>query len=560
MGFATHSVRNQPPPLDGFDPMACDPALRDAITRYEIDDAQLAELAELAGSAEAREHGRLANDHPPILRTHDRYGHRIDEVEFHPSWHWLMTQAVRHGLQAAPWAPDPNSELRDARIRSDRTGRKTSHSSSGAHLRRAAAFYLWSQAEAGHGCPISMTYAAVPALRHSPELAGRFEPGLCSDRYDFGLRPPETKAGLLAGMSMTEKQGGSDVRANTTTAEPLADGTYRLTGHKWFTSAPMNDLFLTLAQAPGGLSCFLVPRVLPDGSRNEIRLQRLKNKLGNRSNASAELEYTGALGLLIGEEGRGVRCIIEMVSMTRLDCVLGSAANVRIALTEAAHHVRHRQAFGAALGDTPLMQAVIADLALESEAATTLAMRLAAAVDHGQQGNTAELDFLRLALPAAKFSVCKHAPAAVAEALECLGGNGYVEESGLPRIYREAPLLSIWEGSGNVTALDTLRAIEKQPASVDAVLEELDSARGADARYDAALRRLRGELATAQPTRARALAELIALSLQASLLLRHAPQQAAEAFVATRLDATARTFGALPSGAAAKELMERVMP
>ncbi|MGW0892396.1 isovaleryl-CoA dehydrogenase [Saccharopolyspora sp. NPDC002578] len=537
--WSTHRVTNQPPPLDGFDPLACDPALRDAITRYAGADALpgLREIAAEAGSAALREHGRAANDNPPALRTHDRYGHRADEVDFHPSWHHLMERAVHHGLHAAPWAPDAGP---------------------GAHARRAAGFYLWSQAEAGHGCPISMTFAAVPALRHSPSLAQQYEPGLRSTTYDFGLRPAANKAGLLAGMSMTEKQGGSDVRANSTAAEPLADGTYRLTGHKWFTSAPMNDLFLTLARTSGGLSCFVLPRVLPDGRRNEIRLQRLKDKLGNKSNASAELEYTGALGHLVGEEGRGVRCIIEMVSMTRLDCVLGSAANVRIALSEAAHHVRHRSAFGAPLADAPLMRAVLADLALESEAATVLALRLAAAVDG--QADPAERALLRLALPAAKFHVCKRASTAVAESLECLGGNGYVEESGLPRLYREAPLMSIWEGSGNVTALDVLRALEKQPESAAALLAELDTARGGDARYDEALARLRAELAAPSPVRARRLAELIALTLQAALLRRHAPNEVADAFVATRLvPDVGRSFGTAADGLGL-DLLDRVTP
>ncbi|WP_179724443.1 isovaleryl-CoA dehydrogenase [Saccharopolyspora hordei] len=525
---STHQVTNQPPPLSGFDPLACDPALGAALTRYAVGD--LTALAKEAGSEEAREHGRLANENPPQLRTHDRYGHRVDEVEFHPSWHWLMSRAVEHGLHAAPWTSGP-----------------------GAHLRRAAGFYLWSQVEAGHGCPISMTYSAVPALRYQPELAAELVPKLAAPHYDHGLRPIAEKAGLLAGMSMTEKQGGSDVRANTTTAEPLADGTYRLVGHKWFTSAPMNDVFLTLAQAPGGLSCFLVPRVLPDGSRNEIRVQRLKDKLGNKSNASAEIEYTGAIGHLIGEEGRGVRCIIEMVSMTRLDCVLGSAANVRLALSEAAHHVQHRSAFGERLVDLPLMQNVLADLALESEAATTLAMRLAAAVEQGEH------DLLRLALPATKYYVCKRAPAVVAEALECLGGNGYVEESGMPRLYREAPLMSIWEGSGNVTALDLLRALAKQPAARDAVEAELDAASGADRHFDDALRRLRAELDDPSPGKARALAELLALTLQSALLLRHAPSHVAEAFTATRLGAAGRTFGSTPI-AGARTLLERVAP
>lgn len=537
----THEVFNQPPPLDGFDPVACDPALREALAHHGESGhlPALSELGRQAGSAQAREHGRLANEHPPVLHSHDRYGHRIDEVEFHPSWHWLMERAVAHGLHAAPWDPTAGP---------------------GAHVRRAAGFYLWSQAEAGHACPISMTFAAVPALRNSPELAAHYEPGLLSGTYDFGLRSPADKAGLLAGMSMTEKQGGSDVRANSTTGEPLGDGSYRITGHKWFTSAPMNDLFLTLAQTPGGLSCLAVPRVLPDGTRNEIRLQRLKDKLGNRSNASAELEYTGAIGWLVGEEGRGVRSIIEMVSMTRMDCVLGSSANLRIALSEAAHHVGHRSAFGEVLADTPLMQAVLADLALESEGATALGMRLAAAVDRGQRGETAELELLRLALPAAKFSVCKRTPTAIAEALECLGGNGYVEESGMPRLYREAPLLSIWEGSGNVTALDTLRAVDKQPSSVQALFAELDSTAGADARYDRAVRGLREELSAPRPDRARKLAELLAHTLQASLLLRHAPGEVADGFLATRLDSSGHTFGTAPDGVDTAALVRRVTP
>ncbi|GAA4856488.1 acyl-CoA dehydrogenase family protein [Saccharopolyspora cebuensis] len=526
---STHAVTNQPPPLAGHDPLASDPALRAVLDRHGIDD--LGDLAREAGSEEAREHGRLANEHPPVLRTHDRYGHRIDEVEFHPSWHWLMGRAISHGLHAAPWLGGP-----------------------GAHLRRAAGFYLWSQAEGGHGCPISMTYSAVPALRSAPELADRYVPALAATGYEPGLRDPATKGALLAGMSMTEKQGGSDVRANTTAAQPLGGGEYRLTGHKWFTSAPMNDLFLTLAQAPGGLSCFLVPRVLPGGERNGIRLQRLKDKLGNKSNASAELEYDGAVGLLLGEEGRGVRCIIEMVSLTRLDCVLGSAANMRAALSEAAHHVQHRSAFGQRLADAPLMRQVLADLALESEAVTALALRLAEAVDAGER------ELLRLALPAAKFFVCKRAPYAVAESMECLGGNGYVEESGLPRLYRESPLLSIWEGSGNVTSLDVLRALERQPAAREALFAELDAARGADTRYDAAVSVLHGELDAAAPARARHLAERIALTLQASLLLRHTPAEVADAFTGTRLTTSGRTFGSdlIPGDPGA--LLSRITP
>ncbi|NHD17821.1 MULTISPECIES: isovaleryl-CoA dehydrogenase [unclassified Actinopolyspora] len=535
----THEVRNQPPPLDDFDPLACDPALREALTARGAADRveSLRPLARRAGSAEAREHGRLANAHPPVLHSHDRYGHRVDEVEFHPSWHWLMGEAVSSGLHASPWSPDAPS---------------------GEHLARAAGFYLWSQAEAGHGCPVSMTFAAVPALRHSPELAEHYEPGLRSTHYDFGVRPPEKKGGLLAGMSMTEKQGGSDVRANSTTAEPLSDGSYRVVGHKWFTSAPMNDLFLTLAQTPGGLSCLLIPRVLPDGTRNAIRLQRLKDKLGNKSNASAEIEYTGAIGWLVGEEGRGVRSIIDMVSMTRMDCVLGSAANMRIALSEASHHAAHRSAFGERLDRTPLMGAVLTELAVESEAAVALGMRLAAAADGGHRGQRAELDLLRIVLPAAKYYVCKRAPSVIAEALECLGGNGYVEESGLPRLYREAPLMSVWEGAGNVTALDTLRALHKQPEAAERLLEELDLASGRDERYDRAVRSLRAELADPQPARARRLAELLTLTVQAGLLLRDSPEEVSDTFLATRLEALGSTPGT--SGVASRQLLDRVTP
>ncbi len=411
--------------------------------------AGLPELGRLAGSAEVIELARLANIHEPVLRTHDRYGHRIDEVEFHPAWHELMATAVTHGLHAAPWADG----------------------SPGAHVTRAARFYVWTQAEAGHGCPISMTYSVVPALRHAPELAARFEPLLASTTYEPGLIPPEVKAGLLAGMAMTEKQGGSDVRANTTRAVPADDGSYRITGHKWFCSAPMCDLFLVLAQAPGGLTCFLLPRVLPDGTPNAMRLQRLKDKLGNRSNASSEVEYEDAVAWPVGEEGRGIATIIEMVSSTRLDCILGSAATMRQACVEAAHHAEHRSVFGAKLINQPAMRAVLADLALESEAATMLAIRLAGAADRAARGDAAESALLRLMLPAAKHWVCKRAPAIVGEALECLGGNGYVEESVLPRLYRDAPLNSIWEGSGNVTALDLLRALARSASGVDALID-----------------------------------------------------------------------------------------
>src|SRR3954451_673588 len=468
---ATHDVANQVPPLSGHDPIAGDTALAEACLRH-ADAATLASLGELgrlAGSELAQEWGRVANENPPKLRTHDRYGHRIDEVEFHPYWHELMRTAVENGLAGAPWA---------AADAGDRH----------AHVRRAVGYVGWTQVEMGHACPTTMTYAAVPALRRTPELAARYEPGLTSTTYEFGLTEPTAKAGLIAGMGMTEKQGGSDVRANTTRAVAHRDGSYRLTGHKWFTSAPMSDLFLVLAQLDEGVSCFLVPRVLPDGGRNVFALQRLKDKLGDRSNASSEVEFDGTTGWLVGEPGRGVPTIIEMVNTTRLDCVLGSAATVRAALTQAIHHARHRRAFGALLVDQPLMQNVLADLAVESEAATALALRLAAAVDAG------EVEFLRLAGAAGKFWICKRAPGVVAEALVVLGGNGYVEDSGLPRLYRQAPLNSIWEGSGNVIALDVLRSLGSGSAALAAVIAELETARGADARSASALKRRAAEL------------------------------------------------------------------
>src|SRR4051794_1159217 len=531
---ATHEVTNQVPPLVGHDPVGGDTVLVEACLRHADAPSlvSLAGLGRLAGSEQAQEWGRLANENPPKLRTHDRYGQRVDEVEFHPAWHELMRTAVEHGLAGSPWVED------DAH----------------AHVRRAAGYLGWTQVEMGHGCPVTMTYAVVPALRRAPDLAARYEPGLTSRRYEFGLAEPTGKPGLIAGMGMTEKQGGSDVRANTTRAVSRPDGSYALTGHKWFTSAPMSDLFLVLAQLDEGLSCFLVPRVLPDGSRNVFRLQRLKDKLGDRSNASSEVEFDGTAGWLVGEPGRGVPTIIEMINMTRLDCVLGSAATVRAALTHAIHHADHRRAFGALLADQPLMQNVLADLAVESEAATALAIRLAAAVDDGEQA------FLRLAGAAAKFWVCKRTPAVVAEALEVLGGNGYVEDSGLPRLYRQAPLNSIWEGSGNVIALDVLRALGRHSDSLAAVVAEIELARGADARFDDAVKRLSAELGDPDglPLRARRVAGLLALCLQGSLLLRFAPSAVADAFCATRLGGDwGAVLGTLPSGTATRAIVDR---
>ncbi|MGH3366118.1 MAG: acyl-CoA dehydrogenase family protein [Nocardioidaceae bacterium] len=539
---SNRAAPNQAPPLVDYNVVTSDVALVEAVSRYAepgaVDD--LLPLGRLAGTAEARDHGAQANRYPPTLRTFDRYGNRIDEVDFHPSWHWLMHQGVGFGLQGAPWESD----------------------AADAHVRRAAGFFAWSQVEPGHGCPISMTYAAVPALRVDDTLAKEWLPRLTAAEYDFGLRRPADKRGCLAGMGMTEKQGGSDVRANQTEATPSgSEGEYTLQGHKWFTSAPMNDVFLVIAQAPDGLTCFLVPRVLPDGARNPFDLQRLKDKLGNRSNASSEVEFHGTWAQRLGDEGRGVRTIIEMVAATRLDCVLGSASLMRRALAEASWHAAHRRAFGALLSEQPLMQNVLADLAVESEAATALSIRLAAAVDAADDPR--EAAFRRIALPLAKFWVCKRTPFMVAEALECLGGNGYVEESGLPLVFRESPLNSIWEGSGNVNALDVLRALGRSPEALDAWLTEVGHARGEDPHLDRAAEGVLTELAdlTDLEVRARRLAALMAQCLQASLLVRFAPAEVADAFCSSRLGGQgAGTFGTLPRGVDLGAVVARSTP
>ncbi|MFJ3616568.1 acyl-CoA dehydrogenase family protein [Streptomyces iakyrus] len=542
MAGSTHTVTNQVPPLVGYDVFSADRALADAVARHLDPDlreevlGELTALGRTSGSAQVQDWGRLANENPPRLLTHDRYGNRADEVEFHPSWHRLLGKGVSAGLTAAWGRP-------------------------AGHLRRAAAFVVWTQVEAGNGCPLSMTHAAVPAVRTDPELAAEWEPRLTSMVYDQELRPAHLKAGALFGMGMTEKQGGSDVRANRTSARPLAeDGTYELTGHKWFCSAPMSDGFLVLAQAPGGLTCFLVPRVLRDGTRNVFRIQRLKDKLGNRSNASAEVEFDGTWGRRVGEEGRGVRTIIEMVAATRLDCVLGSAGLMRQAVAQAVHHCTYREAFGGKLVDKPLMRNVLADLALESEAATALALRLAAAWDDGGEQERA---LLRIAVPAAKYWVTKRCPPVAVEAAECLGGNGYVEESPMPRLVRESPLNSIWEGAGNVQALDVLRALQREPGALDAYLREVGQARGADHRLDGAIKDLLTELADMEGVegRARRLAERLALVLQGSLLVRFAPPQVADAFCAGRLGGDAgAAFGTLPHTLDLASVVERARP
>ncbi|CAM5348439.1 acyl-CoA dehydrogenase [Streptomyces pilosus] len=542
MAGSTHSVTNQAPPLVQYDVYGADRALAEAVERHLSADvleegrSELSALGRAVGSAQLQEWGVQANENPPRLRTHDRYGHRIDEVDFHPAWHRLLGKGVSAGLTAAWGRP-------------------------GGHVRRAAAFLMWTQAEAGNGCPLSMTHAAVPALRADPALAAEWEPRLTSTVYDRALRPAGLKPGALFGMGMTEKQGGSDVRANTTVARPLAeDGAYELTGHKWFCSAPMSDAFLVLAQAPGGLTCFLLPRVLQDGTRNVFLIQRLKDKLGNRSNASAEVEFDGTWARRVGDEGAGVRTVIGMVAATRLDCVLGSAGLMRQAVAQAVHHCAHRAAFGRTLIDQPLMRNVLADLAVESEAATTLALRLAAAYDDGGEQERA---LLRIAVPAAKYWVTKRCAPVAIEAAECLGGNGYVEESGMPRLVRESPLNSIWEGAGNVQALDVLRALRREPAALDAYLREVGRARGADHRLDAAIKDLLTELSDLEgvEARARRLVERLALVLQGSLLVRYAPPAVADAFCAGRLGGDAgAAFGTLPHTLDLASLVERARP
>jgi len=523
----THEVTNQPPPFENENLFELDLALQDALTReggsWGLDRAR--DLGAVAGSAEAIAHGRRANTNLPVLRTHDRYGHRVDQVELDPSWHWLLRIGVEREITSLPWRdPQPS-----------------------AHVVRAGLFMLWSQVEAGVMCPISMTYAAVPALRKSPELTSEWEPRLTL---------PDYERGSLAGMAMTEKQGGSDVRANTTRALPLVDGTYEITGHKWFCSYPPCDVFLILAQAPAGLSCFLLER----GPGMEF--QRLKDKLGTRSLPSSEVEFRGVVARLIGEEGRGVPTIIEMVNHTRLDCLLGSATGMRRGFVEAAWHANHRSAFGKPLVDQPAMQNVLADLALESEAATAAALRAARAYDDQDQS------FKRIATAVLKYWVCKRAPGHAAEALECLGGNGFVEESLMPRLYRDAPLNSIWEGSGNVAALDVLRALAREAEALPAFMAEVELAAGANPHLDAHVAALKHRLTNldeADPQwLARRIVEDMGLALQGSLLVRSAPAYVSDGFCASRLAADgsvrATTYGTLPAGVDAKAIIDRALP
>ena len=541
---ATGEIFNQPPPLADYDLFTSDRALVEAVRREGADWAgdDLAAYGRIMGAAETLALGDVANRETPKLRPVDRYGNRIDAVEFHPAYHQLMALQMKQGVHASPWS-DPRP---------------------GAQVHRAAGLYLSAQVEAGTGCPISMTYAVVPVLRQAPAIAGEWIPLLYSRTYDPAHRPASEKAGALVGMTMTEAQGGSDLRSNTTRAEPDGRGgageAYLITGRKWFMSAPMCDAFLVRAQAPGGLACFFLPRWKPDGALNALRLVRLKDKLGNRSNASSEVEFDGAYAVMMGDEGRGIPTIIEMASYTRLDNVVASAGIQRRAVAEAIHHASHRSAFQKRLIDQPLMTGVLADLALETEAATALAVRLARAFDN--DADEMEVAFRRVATPAAKFYICKRGPILAAEALEVLGGNGYIEESGMPRIYRELPVNSIWEGSGNVMALDTARALDRQHACADALMAELNLARGADGRLDAAIDTVSDSLLL-RPGEAdlRGFCQELTLTLQAALLARHAPPAVADAFIASRLGRSdGRVFGTLPSGCDVRAIVERAAP
>jgi putative acyl-CoA dehydrogenase len=538
----THEVTNQPPSLDGINLYRIDLPLQEWSQRFGAGWAQdrIDAYGALAGGP-LMEAGFLANQNKPVFASHDRYGHRIDLVEFHPAYHQLMQTAVEHGIPSLPWT-DPRE---------------------GAHVARAAMSYLHTQAEAGSGCPLTMTFASVPALRLQPDLAETWLPKILATHYDPRNVGIAHKAGATIGMAMTEKQGGTDVRANTTRAYPVSQPgpgqAYELVGHKWFCSAPMCDAFLTLAQTDKGLTCFLLPRHRPDDTRNEFYIQRLKNKLGNWSNASSEVEFRGALAWMVGEEGRGVPTIIEMVAMTRFDCMTGSSALMRQALTQAAHHCAHRSVGGRLLSEQPLMQNVLADLALESEAALALTLRMGRSLERLDDGHEAR--FARLVTAVGKYWICKRAPAMINEAAECMGGAGYVEDTILPRLYREAPVNSTWEGSGNVQCLDVLRALSKEPGVLDALFDELGDGHG-DRRLAAHIQQLKAAFQDTSDIqyRARQLTEDIAVGLQAKLLLGAGNAVVSDGFIAGRLDQPGRVYGALPRGVDVQALVARSSP
>jgi putative acyl-CoA dehydrogenase len=538
----THEVTNQVPPLDGLNLYRSDLPLQEWVRRYHGGwaDEQLSAYGQLAGGA-LMEAGFLANENKPAFKSHDRYGHRVDMVDFHPAYHELMAAGIKAGITSAPWT-DPRP---------------------GAQVARAATMYLHNQAEAGTSCPMTMTYACVPALRLQPDLAEIWLPKILSGQYDPRNLPIAQKTGATIGMAMTEKQGGTDVRANTTRAYPVGVGgpgqAYELVGHKWFCSAPMCDAFLTLAQTDKGLSCFLLPRHRPDGSRNEFYVQRLKNKLGNWANASSEVEYRGALAWMIGPEGRGVPTIIEMVSLTRFDCMIGSSSLMRQALTQAAHHCAHRTVGTRVLSEQPLMQNVLADLALESEAALALTMRMGYSLDNAHDEQ--EDKFARLVTAIGKYWICKRAPGMINEAQECLGGAGYVEETILPRLYREAPVNSIWEGSGNVQCLDVLRALSKEPGVLDALFAELGDGHGSS-ELKQRIERIKQQFAETDDIqyRARQLTEDVAIVLQAKLLLEAGNNTVSDAFIASRLGEHGQAYGTLPRGLDVEALVARSTP
>jgi len=541
----THEVVNVAHDLVDYNLYLQDAALQEAVRRegaaWAHDD--LAAFGAMLGAADYLELGVLANRNPPELDTHDRFGNRVDLVRFHPAYHTLMKTSIEHGLHASPWS-DPGP---------------------GAHVARAARVYMHSQVEAGHQCPVTMTFAAVPSLRTTPQLAALWEPGITARVYDPRNVPDADKRGLTIGMAMTEKQGGSNVRANTTRAYPLgAGGTgqpYELVGHKYFVSAPMCDAFLVLAQAPGGLSCFLMPRWRPDRTKNAMQVLRLKRKMGNVSNASSEIELRGALAWMVGEEGRGVRTIIEMVAMTRFDCMVGSSSGQRAAVAQALHHCSLRSAFGKVLVEQPLMRNVLADLVLENEGSVALTMRVARALDH--RADEHEDLLVRLCTAVGKYWICKRTPGHAYESMECIGGSGVMEDSPFPRLFRESPVNAIWEGSGNVQCLDVLRAMQKTPAVVGAFFAELAKARGANAtldRYVAALHKEFGDLAELE-YRARDVVDRMALALQAALLVQHAPAAVADAFCASRLAASGHhNYGALPRGVDCAAIVARATP
>ncbi len=540
--LATHTVANQPPPFEDANLFLSDAALKGAVSAFGGDrfSDRLTDFGARAGSAEAVEWSRQANRFPPQLVNFDRFGHRIDEVEFHPAYHHLMDLGLSAGIAGAAWTEK-----------------------SGGHVLHSALMYMLGQTDGGVCCPMSMTYAVVPALRHAREIAAEWEPLVTMPAYDRRFIPPTEKSAATMGMAMTEKQGGSDIRANETRAHSIGSDEFELVGHKWFCSAPMCDAFLTLARTDAGVTCFLVPRWRPDGSRNAFHIMRLKDKMGDRSNASSEIEYHHAWARRVGEAGRGVKTIIEMVMHTRLDCIVGSAGGMRAALAQALWHTAHRTAFQKKLIDQPAMTAVLADLAIETWAATALAFRLAHAFDR-RSDDEHEAAFARLATPIAKYWVCKRQPSVVYEALECLGGAGFVEESGMPRLYRTAPLNAIWEGSGNVIALDILRAIAREPESLDAVLREIKNAEGAHPNFGAHVSRLdrwRKPGALNEST-ARAFAEEMALALQGASLAANAPSEVFEGFCIARLDPENRSlaYGAISDTVMQREIVQLAQP